>query len=347
MTHHSGDGGCGTVEQAMRQQNHLGHLIVAALRRHRDVPVLVLGDTTMTGAETSAAISRYVQAFGALGCSSAGRPRSLSLNRPEVLLIIGASQVLGTRRTALHPLGSLDDHAYALVDAGISTLIVDPVPAFVERTLGLLQRVPGLKQVLTIGPVPDALAGTDAVDLTAAAAAGEPQPLRPAELSPDHIVSITYTGGTTGRPKGVVGTAQSMLTMTQIQLAEWEWPESPKFLVCTPLSHAGAAFFAPTLVKGGSLVVLPRFDPAVVLRTIEEQRITATMLVPTMLYALLDHPDSRTRDLSSLQTVYYGAAAINPRAAPRGDRPVRADLRAVLRPVGGADGDQLSSQGRA
>ena len=48
------------------------------------------------------------------------------------------------------------------------------------------------------------------------------------------------------------------------------------------------------------------------LRTIEEQRITATMLVPSMLYALMDHPDSHTRDLSSLETVYYGASAINP-----------------------------------
>jgi fatty-acyl-CoA synthase len=82
--------------------------------------------------------------------------------------------------------------------------------------------------------------------------------------------------------------------------------------MCTPLSHAGAAFFAPTVIKGGSLFVLPRFDPAEVLRTIEEERITATMLVPSMLYALMDHPDSRTRDLSSLETVYYGASAINP-----------------------------------
>jgi fatty-acyl-CoA synthase len=65
-------------------------------------------------------------------------------------------------------------------------------------------------------------------------------------------------------------------------------------------------------MRGGTLVVLPRFDPAEVLRTIEEQRITATMLVPSMLYALLDHPDSRTRDLSSLETVYYGASAANP-----------------------------------
>ena len=58
--------------------------------------------------------------------------------------------------------------------------------------------------------------------------------------------------------------------------------------------------------------MLAKFDPAEVLRTIEEQKITATMLVPSMLYALMDHPDSRTRDLSSLETVYYGASAINP-----------------------------------
>ncbi len=295
-------------EQAMRRPNHLGHLVAAALDRHRDRPVLELGDTTLTGGETAAAISRYAQAFEALGVGTDTAAALLSSNRPEVLLIIGAGQMLGSRRTALHPLGSLDDHAYAMTDAAIPTLIVDP--AYAERAAGLLAKVPGLDQVLTIGPAPDGLPG--AVDLTEVAARFEPQPLRPVELPPDHVVSITYTGGTTGRPKGVMGTSQSMLTMTQIQLAEWEWPEAPRFLVCTPLSHAGAAFFAPTLIKGGSLVVLPRFDPGEVLRTIEEKRITATMLVPTMLYALLDHPDSRIRDLTSLETVYYGAAPINP-----------------------------------
>ena len=123
---------------------------------------------------------------------------------------------------------------------------------------------------------------------------------------------LTYTGGTTGKPKGVIGTTGNIATMTSIQLAEWEWPEHPRFLMCTPLSHAGAAFFTPTLVKGGEMIVLGKFDPAEVLKVIEEQRITATMLVPSMLYALMDHPDSHTRDLSSLETVYYGASAINP-----------------------------------
>jgi fatty-acyl-CoA synthase len=226
-------------------------------------------------------------------------------------MIIGAGQTQGYRRTALHPLGSLDDHAYVLSDAGITSLIIDPNPMFVERALGLLEKVEGLKQILTIGPVPDALADV-AVDLSAEAAKYSPKPLVAANLPPDHIGGMAYTGGTTGKPKGVIGTVQSITTMTTIQLAEWEWPEQPRFLMCTPLSHAGAAFFVPTIVKGGEMIVLSKFDPAEVLKTIEEQKITATMLVPSMIYALMDHPDSHTRDLSSLETVYYGASAMNP-----------------------------------
>lgn len=59
-------------------------------------------------------------------------------------------------------------------------------------------------------------------------------------------------------------------------------------------------------------MVLPGFDPATVLATIEKYRITSTMLVPTMLYALLDYPDLDKYDLSSLETVFYGASAISP-----------------------------------
>ncbi|GAB2861449.1 fatty-acid--CoA ligase FadD8 [Nocardioides pacificus] len=300
-----------TQHDSMRVGTHNGHLMVAALKRHQDVPVMHLGETTLTGRETAARISQYVQAFEKLGAGSGAGAALLALNRPEVLFILGAGQTQGFRRTALHPLGSLEDHAYVINDADITTIIIDPIPMFVERALGLLEQCPGLRQVLTIGPVPAELSAVG-TDLAAAAATYEPEPLAAATLPSDHVVSIAYTGGTTGKPKGVIGTVQAMTTMSQIQMAEWEWPEAPKFLMCTPLSHAGAAFFVPTVLKGGCCYVLPRFDPAEVLRTIEEERITATMLVPSMLYALLDHPDSHTRDLSSLETVYYGASAINP-----------------------------------
>ncbi|WP_395656354.1 fatty-acid--CoA ligase FadD8 [Nocardioides sp.] len=295
----------------MRLGTHNGHLMVAALKRHRDKPVMHLGDTTLTGGQAAERMSQYVQAFEALGAGRGTAGALLALNRPEVLFILGAGQTQGYRRTSLHPLGSLDDHAYVINDAEITSLTIDPVPMIVERALGLLDRCPKLEKVLTIGPVPEELAHVGH-DLSAAAASFDPQPLEAVTLDPEHVVSITYTGGTTGKPKGVVGLSRQMNTMTQIQMAEWEWPDAPRFLMCTPLSHAGAAFFVPTVLKGGCLYVLAKFDPAEVLRTIEEERIQATMLVPSMLYALLDHPDSRTRDLSSLEVVYYGASAINP-----------------------------------
>ena len=90
----------------LRHFLHSGHLTVGALQRHKDRPVLFLGDTTLTGGELADRISQYIQAFEALGAGTGAAVGLLSLNRPEVLMIIGAGQTQGFRRTALHPLGS-------------------------------------------------------------------------------------------------------------------------------------------------------------------------------------------------------------------------------------------------
>jgi acyl-CoA synthetase (AMP-forming)/AMP-acid ligase II len=218
---------------------------------------------------------------------------------------MGASMLVGCRTTPLHPLGSLDDHAYVLEDAGVETLVFDP-EFFGERAAELATRVPGLKNLLALGPSD---VGDDYITL---ASTFEPRPLVAPRADGTDIPGLAYTGGTTGKPKGVMGSYRSGAAMSQIMLTEWEWPREPRFLMCTPLSHAGAAFFIPVLLLGGSLVVVPYFEPGLVLETIERERITATMVVPTMLYMLMDHPDFATRDLSSLETVYYGAAAMSP-----------------------------------
>jgi acyl-CoA synthetase (AMP-forming)/AMP-acid ligase II len=229
----------------------------------------------------------------------------LALNRPEVLFNMGASMLVGCRTTPLHPLGSLDDHAYVLEDAGVETLVFDP-EFFGERAAELATRVPGLKNLLALGP---SEVGDDYIAL---ASTFEPRQLAAPRADGTDIPGLAYTGGTTGKPKGVMGSYRSGAAMSQIMLTEWQWPREPRFLMCTPLSHAGAAFFIPVLLLGGSLVVVPYFEPGLVLETIERERITATMVVPTMLYMLMDHPDFATRDLSSLETVYYGAAAMSP-----------------------------------
>jgi acyl-CoA synthetase (AMP-forming)/AMP-acid ligase II len=280
-------------------------LLVAALARHADKPAVYLGDEVLTASQVAAEMSKYVQAYRSLGVGTHHPIAMLSKNRPEVLFAMGANMLTPCRSTSLHPMGSVDDQAYVLDDAGVETLVFDPA-AFEDRAAELRDRVPGLKTLLSLGP---SAVGTDLIELARTFA---PQPLVAPIVEAEQVTGLTYTGGTTGASKGVMQTYRSGATLTQIQLAEWEWPQETRFLISTPLSHAGAAFFVPTLLRGGCLVVLPGFDPTAVLEAIQKYRITATMLVPTMLYILMDHPDIDHYDLSSLETIYYGAAAISP-----------------------------------
>jgi fatty-acyl-CoA synthase len=282
----------------------LPDLLVKALDRDPGRPAVYLGDWVMTAAEMAAEMSRYAQAYRATGVAPGSGVAMLSANRPEVLFAMGAYMTVGARNTALHPLGSLEDHTYVLADAGIETLVFDP--SFADRAAQLKQAVPSLKRLLSFGPC------DVGEDLLLLARRHEPVRLVPPVIDPESPSAIAYTGGTTGVPKGVVATYRSSAAMVQIMMGEWQWPDELRHLVCTPLSHAGATFFVPVLLRGGSLVVVPRFEAGQVLDAIERHRITSIFLVPSMLYALLDHPTFGATDLSSLQTVFYGASPVSP-----------------------------------
>ena len=109
----------------------LPDLLIAALERNGDRPAVHIGGEMRTAAELRDEISRYVQAFRAQGIELGDGVATLSKNRVEVLYSMGAVMVTGCRNTPLHPLGSLDDHAYVLEDAGIETLLFDP--SFADR----------------------------------------------------------------------------------------------------------------------------------------------------------------------------------------------------------------------
>ena len=98
-----------------------------------------------------------------------------------------------------------------------------------------------------------------------------------------------------------MATARSSAYLTMVQMAEWEFPEEIRMLVATPLSHAAAAVFVPTLLKGGALYAMAGFSPAEFFGMIEKHRITTTGLVPGMSYVLLDSPESKTADRASLE----------------------------------------------
>lgn len=275
----------------------------AAMRRWPDREALVGGGVRWSYAELGAQANRFARFFKARGLARGDAVALLSANTPEVVAATQAAQILGLRYTPLHPLGSEDDHAFVIEDAGIGTLMVDAA-AHASRGRALLART-DLARIFTFGPA------DFGDDLVAGAAAMDGAEL-PIEARPGDVTSLNYTGGTTGKPKGVVHRHRSTVAMMTQELAFWEWPDDVRFLVATPLSHAAGAMMTPTLVKGGTFFFHKGFDPADYLATIARERITATFMVPTMLYALLDHPGIADADLSSLQMLIYGAAPASP-----------------------------------
>jgi fatty-acyl-CoA synthase len=282
----------------------LPDLLIVGLERNGDRPAIYIDGEMRTAAELRDEISRYVQAFRSQGIELGSSVATLSKNRVEVLYSMGAVMVSGCRNTPLHPLGSLDDHAYVLEDAGIETLLFDP--QFADRARELRERVPGLRRLLSYG---EAAVGEDLMALAATFAS---QPLVPPPVGPEDLSALAYTGGTTGKPKGVMNTYRGSATMAQLMMSELQWPDEVRHLICTPLSHAGSSLFVPLQLQGAAMFVLPAFEAGAVLEAIERHRITTTMLVPSMIYALLDHPRFEETDLSSLQTIFYGASAMSP-----------------------------------
>jgi fatty-acyl-CoA synthase len=123
---------------------------------------------------------------------------------------------------------------------------------------------------------------------------------------------LQYTGGTTGTPKGVMVPHRALVQQTHTLSCSWGLPETPRFLLASPITHAGSLPVLPTLCRGGTVVLQQSFDPDAWLDAVTRERINYAFVVPTMLYAMLDHASPRQHDLSSLETILYGAAPMAP-----------------------------------
>ncbi len=279
-------------------------MIIKALDENGDRPCLYLGGEMATYADVRDRTSQLAQAQRSVGLASGSRVSVLSKNRPEVLTNMTASLVNGCVVTPLHPMGSFDDHSYVVGDAEIDCLVYDPA-TFDERAAALKDAHPDL-QLLAFGP---SEVGTDYLALADGFA---PEPLTAPDVTPDDLCTIVYTGGTTGKPKGVLMPHHVWAEMTFIQMAEWGLPDDLRMLVVTPLSHAALSLLTPVMLAGGAFHVMDAFTPDGFFDIVEQQRINATLIVPVMLYALLGHERYRTADMSSMETIYYGASPMSP-----------------------------------
>lgn len=161
------------------------------------------------------------------------------------------------------------------------------------------------RETAPTGAVPFAawLDGTDAEPWDAERWEAEPWEAAP----PDDIVMIAGTGGTTGKPKGVMLSGRNIETMSALTLMSYPFGPRPVYLALAPLTHAAGVLCFPVLSLGGEIVVMPRPDLGEFLALVEHHGVTHTFLPPTLVYALLAHPELN--------------AATRPRSAASGTAP--------------------------
>ena len=173
------------------------------------------------------------------------------------------------------------------------------------------------EEILTGVEIPHTFSTSDAailkhgMRLSAVASGQSRADSGPADVDPEQPAFVIYTGGTTGRPKGVIHSQRTMLSAMFSYALEGYVDRGTIHAHVAPMTHAGLIAFLPVLMRGGTNVLLGGFDPQRLIRTIERERITSTMLVPTMLSVLLEQPELARADLSSLHTLRYGASPIS------------------------------------
>ncbi|MFC5065871.1 class I adenylate-forming enzyme family protein [Actinomycetospora atypica] len=263
--------------------------VVAPLRRALvtapGATAVVCPHATLTYAELGARVRRLVGALGALGLQAGDRVAVLGANCHRYLELYLAIPAAGLVIVPLNTRHSDAERRYSITDSGATVFFTDrPVEGVEVHTVGLTDEYE------------DLLAGAEEVAL-------------PDTTSEHDLAGIFYTGGTTGAAKGVMLTHGNLVANAFHFLACWPFSEDTRFMVVAPMFHAaGTIGTLATIWAAGTQVIVPAFTPAGVLDVVEHERVTATLVVPTMMDALAVEQRERPRDVSSLRWLSHGSS---------------------------------------
>ena len=287
----------------------IAELYERALRYGGERIAISHGTRSLTYAEIGAAGDRLVAALRSRGIRRGDRVAFLMANCMEYVVCEYALAKLGATRVPLAVLLGGDDHVYMLNFARCRALIYHE--KMLDRVLDMLPKLACVEYFICAGGETEAKlpAGHDRLqDLLKA----HSPDARSAPVDPEEIAGIYFTGGTTGRPKGVMLSHRSWYHTYCMEMLEFGLGWRETFVFATPMTHAGGCLLLPVLLRQGRCVVLDHFAPDQMLDTLRTERATATLLVPTMIYLLLDHAERTNASLPALRNVLYGAAPISP-----------------------------------
>ncbi|MGE8150241.1 long-chain-fatty-acid--CoA ligase [Pseudomonas vancouverensis] len=262
----------------------------------------IFGDRRRSYREFGDRVARLAHALQQLGMAAGDRVGMLGLNSDRYLEYIMGVWWGGGVLNPVNTRWSVVEIVYSLDDCGTAILLVDEHFAGLASAIAARARCAPLFIYAGEGAVPDGM--LDYEQLLAAAT-----PVEDAGRGGEDLACIMYTGGTTGFPKGVMQSHLNLWAACMPRMVDMPPIRGGLLMHVAPLFHvAGMARALIQFLAGESHVLVSSFEPLQTLQIIDRERVTETLLVPTMILALLDHPAFERHDLSSLKRLTYGAS---------------------------------------
>jgi steroid-24-oyl-CoA synthetase len=305
-------------------------------REHGDLDYIVFQDERISYEAHYRAVAKFARELKARGVTKGDRVAIVMRNYPEWAVAFWATVVIGAITVPLNAWLTGEELEYALDDSGAKVAIVDGERA--ERIEGRMDALPYLSSMIVVRPgaaVPEGWENWDDVVGQTYEYMDLPNESVPeVDLEPEDEATIFYTSGTTGKPKGALGTHRNIITNlislavapTRAFLRRGETPEAPSadgpkraFLLSVPLFHATGchSILVPNLAAGGKIVMMYKWDAEEALRLIERERVAAFGGVPAMVWQVLESPNFDKFDLSSVESISYGGAPSAPELVSR------------------------------
>lgn len=296
-------------------------------RSHGDKTFLVYEGERVSYDAWFRATATLAQHLAATGIGKGDRVGLAMRNLPEWPVAFFAIVSIGAIAVPLNAWWTGQELAYGLKDSGAKLLIADAER--LDRIAPHLAELDALQAMLISRSQGELAHGANALETVIGAPPAYPElapaELPPVEIAPDDAATIFYTSGTTGNPKGALGSHRNMTTNilttayagVRSSLRRGEAPPAPEpavMLTVIPLFHVTACSAGMTGVMfgGSTLVFMHKWDATRALEIIERERVTATGGVPTIAWQLIEHPDRDKYDLSSLKSISYGGAPSAP-----------------------------------
>lgn len=277
------------------------YLIFRSAKQFAEKPCIIFEDKIFTFREVNERVNSIANALLKIGLNKGDKVAVLQNNCHQEIESFFALSKGGMIKVPIMAMDSIEEIKYKVNDSEANTIILGP--EFIDKIGSIRDEIKGIKNYICLDRAPSYM--LDYEELISSSSSAEPT----ISTSDEDLHSIHYTSGTTALPKGVMMTYKTRnAVLRNFFIDTLSIQPTDVMLHPHPLTHAAGSYVLPHMIRGCANVILPKFDPELLLRAVEKYKVTTVRLVPTALIRLLEYPDIRKFDFSTLHTIYYGAS---------------------------------------